>query len=49
MNDPQIRYQLAPEKILPFAQFMHQVGTIKTRPESWKDLFFPDVHGLSGS
>jgi len=49
MNDPQIRYQMAPEKILPFAQFMHQVGTIKTRPESWKDLFFPDVHALAGS
>ena len=49
MNDPQIRYQLAPEKILPFAQFMHQVGTIKNRPESWKDLFFPDVHDMAGS
>jgi NitT/TauT family transport system substrate-binding protein len=49
MNDPQVRYQLAPERILPFAQFMHQVGTIKTRPESWKDLFFPDVHALAGS
>jgi len=49
MNDPQVRYQMAPERILPFAQFMHQVGTIKTKPESWKDLFFPDVHALAGS
>ncbi len=49
MNDPQIRYTLVPERILPFAQFMHQVGTLKTRPASWKDLFFPDLHDLSGS
>ena len=36
-------------RILPFAHFMHQVGTIKNQPESWKDLFFPDIHDLSGS
>jgi len=49
MNDPQVRYTLAPERVLPFAQFMHQVGTLKTRPSSWKDLFFPDIHDMSGS
>ena len=49
MDDPQIHYTMAPERILPFAQFMHQVGTIKNKPESWKDLFFPEVHHLPGS
>jgi NitT/TauT family transport system substrate-binding protein len=49
MSDPQVRYTLAPERILPFAQFMHQVGTLKTRAASWKDLFFPDIHDLPGS
>lgn len=49
MNDPQIRYTVAPERILPFAHFMHEVGTIKVRPQSWKDLFFPDIHDLQGS
>jgi NitT/TauT family transport system substrate-binding protein len=49
MNDPQVHYTLAPERILPYAQFMQQVGTIKHRPESWKDLFFPEVHDLPGS
>ncbi len=49
MNDPQIRYTLAPDRILPYAQFMHQVGTLKTRPAFWKDLFFPDIHDLPGS
>lgn len=49
MNDPQVHYTLAPERILPYAQFMHQVGTLKNRPASWKDLFFPDIHDLPGS
>jgi NitT/TauT family transport system substrate-binding protein len=49
MNDPQVRYTMAPDRILPYAQFMHQVGTLKNKPESWKDLFFPEVHALPGS
>jgi NitT/TauT family transport system substrate-binding protein len=49
MNDPQVYYTLAPDRILPYAQFMQQVGTLKTRPASWKDLFFPDIHDLPGS
>jgi len=49
MNDPQIRYQLAPEKILPFQHFMNQVGTLKNKADSWKDLFFPDIHDMEGS
>jgi NitT/TauT family transport system substrate-binding protein len=49
MDDPQIRFTVAPEGILPFAQFMHDVERIKNRPNSWKDLFFPDIHNLQGS
>lgn len=49
MDDPQIRFTVAPEGILPFAQFMHEVGRIKNRPATWKDLFFPDIHNLQGS
>lgn len=49
LNDPAIRMTLTPERVLPYAQFMHKIGTLKNRPESWKDLFFPEVHGLPGS
>lgn len=49
MNDPQVTYTLTPERVLPFAQFMYQVGTLKTNPTSWKDLFFPEIHDLPGS
>jgi NitT/TauT family transport system substrate-binding protein len=49
MNDPQVSYTLTPERVLPFAQFMHRIGTLKTEPASWKDLFFPEVHDRAGS
>lgn len=49
MSDPQVKYTLAPERVLPYAQFMHQVGTLKNKPGSWKDLFFPEIHDLPGS
>jgi NitT/TauT family transport system substrate-binding protein len=34
---------------MKFATFMHSVGSLKAVPKSWKDLFFPEVHDLSGS
>lgn len=49
MEDPQIRYTLTPERVLAFAQFMHQVGILKNRPSTWRDLFFPDIHDQPGS
>ena len=49
MSDPQVKYTLAPERLLPYAEFMHRIGTLKTKPSSWKDLFFPEVHDLPGS
>ena len=49
MEDPQVSYTLTPERVLPFAQFMSQVGTLKNRPSSWKDLFFPEIYDLPGS
>jgi NitT/TauT family transport system substrate-binding protein len=49
MNDPQVRYTLAPERVLPYALFMNQIGTLKNKPTSWKDLFFPDIHEMPGS
>jgi len=29
--------------------FMHETGTIKVKPASWKDLFFDNAHSLPGS
>jgi NitT/TauT family transport system substrate-binding protein len=49
MNDPQMEYSLMPKNIMKMVEFMHKSGAIKVAPASWKDLFFPNVHGLPGS
>ena len=49
ISGPQVRWTMAPENAMKFAAFMHSVGSLKTVPKSWKDLFFPEVHDLSGS
>ena len=49
MEDPLVEYTLTPKSIMKTAEFMAKVGTIKEKPSSWKDLFFPNVHGLQGS
>ena len=41
-------YTLTPQKVYKTAEFMSKIGTIKSKPASWKDLFFPEVHGLPG-
>jgi NitT/TauT family transport system substrate-binding protein len=49
MNDPQIVYTTTPQNIMKYADFMARTGAIKVKPDSWKDLFFPNVHGVPGS
>ena len=41
-------YTLTPQKVGKTADFMYKIGAIKTKPGSWKDFFFPEVHGLPG-
>jgi NitT/TauT family transport system substrate-binding protein len=47
--DLQVSYQLAPRNTFPVAEFMHRIGRLKNKPNSWKDMFFPQIHGLPGS
>jgi NitT/TauT family transport system substrate-binding protein len=49
VNDPQIEYSLLPKNIMKMVDFMHTAGTIKVKPASWKELFFPNMHGVAGS
>ena len=46
---PQVKWTMTPENAMKYAAFMHAVGSIKSMPSSWKDLFFPEAHGLSGN
>jgi NitT/TauT family transport system substrate-binding protein len=46
---PENEWTMTPKKVMAYADFMSRNGLIPARPESWKDLFFPEVHGLPGS
>jgi NitT/TauT family transport system substrate-binding protein len=48
ISAPHYAYTLTPQKVYKTAEFMNKIGTIKSKPASWKDLFFPEVHGLQG-
>jgi NitT/TauT family transport system substrate-binding protein len=44
-----VHWTMTPEATLKQAEFMADVGTIKIKPKSWKDYFFPEAYGLPGS
>jgi NitT/TauT family transport system substrate-binding protein len=49
LNDPQIVYTTTPQNVMKYVDFMLKTGAIKTKPDSWKDMFFPSAQGLAGS
>ena len=49
LTDPNIKFTTTPENIMKYAEFMHSIGSIAHTPTSWKDLFFPEIHGAAGS
>jgi sulfonate transport system substrate-binding protein len=49
LNDASVKFTTIPENVMKYAEFMHSVGSIKKRPASWKDLFFPEVQDAPGS
>jgi NitT/TauT family transport system substrate-binding protein len=49
LQDPAVRFTTTPQNVEKYAAFMHDTGSITTRPAGWKDLFFPDIHGVPGS
>jgi hypothetical protein len=34
---------------MSYANFMHRVGLLKLKPESWMDVFVSELHGLPGN
>jgi NitT/TauT family transport system substrate-binding protein len=49
LNDPKNLTTMTPQNTLKYAQFMHDIGSLKNRAGSWKDLFFPEIHDLPGN
>jgi NitT/TauT family transport system substrate-binding protein len=48
INAPDYAFTLTPQKVYKTAEFMNKIGSIKSKPASWKDLFFPEIHDLPG-
>lgn len=49
LNDPKIVFTTTPQRTMAYADFMYKIGMIKVKPASWKDMYFPTAHDLSGS
>jgi NitT/TauT family transport system substrate-binding protein len=49
LNDPKIEYTMTPNNVMKYVDFMAKIGSIKVKPASWKDMFFPNAHNLAGS
>jgi sulfonate transport system substrate-binding protein len=49
LKDPAVKFTTTPENVMKYADFMQRVGSIKKRPASWSDLFFPEIVDTPGS
>jgi NitT/TauT family transport system substrate-binding protein len=49
LNDPNSKFSSVPDGTMKYAEFMARVGTIRAKPASWKELFFPLIYQAAGS
>lgn len=49
MSSPDLEYTKVPQKVFKMVEFLHSIGSVKTKPASWKEFFFDEVHALPGS
>ena len=49
LDDPKVKFTLEPHHLMVTAEFLYRTKRVNKKPSSWKDLFFDNVHSLSGS
>jgi NitT/TauT family transport system substrate-binding protein len=49
LDDPTMVFTTTPNNMMKYVDFMLKVGAIKSKPDSWKDMFFPNAQHLPGS
>jgi NitT/TauT family transport system substrate-binding protein len=49
LSDPDLGYTPAPEGTMRLTGFLHQIGRLKHSPDTWQQLFFPEVYRRGGS
>ena len=49
LGDPDLSYKPSPEGVIRLTGFLHQIGRLSHSPDSWQQLFFPEIYKLGGS
>ncbi|MGQ9369398.1 ABC transporter substrate-binding protein [Azospirillum sp. ST 5-10] len=49
LADPENEFTLQPKNVMKYVNFMYKIGSIRNKAADWSELFFDDIHGLSGS
>lgn len=49
LGDPDMGFSPAPAGIQRLVTFLHQIGRVKHSPDSWQQLFFPEIYKQPGS
>lgn len=49
MREPGFEFSTTPRNTVKVAQFMYRIGAIKEQPQTWQDLFFPEIYDQPGS
>jgi NitT/TauT family transport system substrate-binding protein len=49
ISAPEFKFSATPKTVGTLVDFMHRVGSVKTKAASWKDLFFKEIHDLPGN
>jgi NitT/TauT family transport system substrate-binding protein len=49
LGDPDLAYRPAPAGVIHLTGFLHQIGRLQHNPDSWQQLFFPEIYKLGGS
>ena len=49
MTDPDNDFTVVPQNSMAFALFMERIGSIKAKPATWQDMFFPELYDRQGS
>jgi len=44
-----MEFTIVPHNVTKYTDFMYRMGSIRKKPDNWKDLFFPELHSLQGS
>ena len=49
LGDPDTGYSPAPSGMQRLVGFLHQIGRVRHSPDSWQQIFFPEIYKLPGS